>query len=328
MICIDTLQAWAHECGFSEIQFCAADDFDHAKSIVEEQEPLSERRQLRYFPHEDHPWIQSIAVLLWHYLPRTDVGTEESVFVDSYYAASNAAYHAACELECRLTDAGHHAKANVAYPAKEAALRAGMGVIGKNSLLITPENGSRVVIILMATDLYVPVKRDLRACDKSTTSCLDCGRCAKACPTGAIDEKGMSHPEKCLRNFMMEGVVIPEHLRKRIGMKLLGCDICQRVCPMQPVFSPTPKRLAYPLSGFITDDSSVFSASVSKLATEIGRNTARPQRIRAQVAILAGNSKNPEYLPVLRAWSNSPFEAVRIHALWAISQIELEDANT
>ena len=328
MISIETLHTWACECGFSDIRLCAPDGFEHAKEIVDHQPTLSERHQLRFFPKEDHSWIQSLAVLLWPYLPPTDTGAENNLFVDSYYEASNAAYHAARELETRLIQAGHLAKANVSYPAKETALRAGLGVIGKNSLLITPEYGSRVVIILMATDLPVPIYQKQHASQTSCASCLDCGRCAKACPAGAIDERGMSHPEKCLRNFMLEGVVIPEHLRKKIGMRMIGCDICQRVCPMQPQFSRHLAKSPYLLRHFITEDAAQFSSSVSNLADEIGRNAARPQRIRAQAALLAGNSGNPAYLPVLRLWSDSSFEAVREHALWAISQIELADSDT
>ena len=84
----------------------------------------------------------------------------------------------------------------------------------------------------------------------------------------------------------------------------------------------------FQLSDFVTNDSQAFSRSFALLAQEIGRNVARPQRVRAQAAILAGNSKDPVYLPVLHAWAQLPFDAVREHALWAIEQIELANRNT
>lgn len=84
-------------------------------------------------------------------------------------------------LEAQLTEAGHFAKANVSYPAREAALRAGMGVIGQNGMLITPEYGSRFVIILMATDI-VHTAPD---CGEHG-GCLHCGRCAKAALRGRL----------------------------------------------------------------------------------------------------------------------------------------------
>ena len=67
---------------------------------------------------------------------------------------------------------------------------------------------------------------------------------------------------------------------------------------------------------------------VSLLANEIGRNAARPQRVRAQAALLAGNSGNPAYLPVLNQWAQAPFDAVREHALWAIRQIKSKMSDT
>ncbi|MBQ7887779.1 MAG: epoxyqueuosine reductase [Clostridia bacterium] len=243
--------------------------------------------------------------------------------MDSYYQASNAAYHAARTLESSVLDAGCFAKGNVSYPAKEAAIRARMGRIGLNSLLITPKYGSRVVIILMVTGIEIPQA----PVGYAPQTCLECGKCAKACPSGALGERGMSHPERCLRNFMMEGVVVPDELRAKIGMRLIGCDICQRVCPLQSN-APEKREEPYLLRSFITEDAAAFSSAVSKLAEEIGRNAARPQRVRAQAALLAGNAKDKTYLPVLYQWAQSPFEAVREHALWAIKQIEFAGDNT
>ncbi len=319
----DTLILWAQEAGFAKAALCRADGFVQAQQIVQGQEELRERRQLHFFPKEDDPQIESLAVLLWPYVPaRQPIG--EQLFIDSYYTASNAAYHAAKSLEARILGKGVFAKANVAYPAKEAALRAGLGVIGKNSLLITPEFGSRVVIILMATGIPVSSQSSPAL---SNSSCLNCGRCSTVCPSGAIDEHGMSHPERCLRNYMMEGIIVPESLRAKMGMNLLGCDACQRVCPMQTIHASEQEN-TYLLSSFLTNHAESFSNHVSELSGLIGKNAARPQRIRAQAALLAGNSRNRAYLPVLQSWAESPFEAVRIHAKWAIEQIELPANRT
>lgn len=312
-----TLRAWALEAGFAEAALCSAADFEDERRIVEHQPPLAERRQLRFSPNQDDSETRSLAVLLWPYVPVSMAGGG-TVFVDSYYFASNAAYHAARALEARMRAAGCHVRANVSYPAREAALRAGLGVIGKNGLLITPRFGTRVVIILLATNI---VADSIPA--KETAECLNCGRCAQACPGKAIDAQGMSHPERCLRNEMMEGVIVPEARRKKMGMHLIGCDICQRVCPMQPHFMPA-EEARFTLDQFMTADETAFSQTVKRLAEHIGRNAARPQRVRAQAALLAGNRKCAADLPVLRKWAESPFEVVRAHALWAIEQIEAE----
>ena len=319
-----TLRVWAEELGFAKAALCPATAFEQARQAVSRQAPLAERRQLRFEPEEDDSRTKSLAVLLWPYAP-PHLTQGEMLFVDSYYPASNLAYHAAKKLEERLTAAGCFAKANVSYPAKEAAVRAGLGRIGRNSLLITPEFGTRVVIILIATDIACdPVEKE--SCGEEM-GCLGCGRCAAACPSGAMNQQGLAHPERCLRNFMMEGNVTPEPLRKRMGMRLLGCDICQRVCPMQPDLAHTVP-IEIRLDELVTADQSAFSETVSRLGALIGRNAARPQRVRAQAALLAGNSGNAAYLPVLREWAQSPFEAVREHAVWAMEQIKLADGGS
>ena len=309
------LRCWALEAGFGALALCPADGFEEALLRVRAQAELPERRQLRFFPQQDLPWAKSLAVLLWPYAPAA-LPAEGEVFVDSYYRASNAAYHAARALEARLTDAGVRAQANVSYPAREAAVRAGLGIIGQNGLLISPQLGTRTVIILMATEL--PAPREGRR--QPDGPCLRCGRCARACPGGAIDALGMSHPERCLRNFMMEGTVVPEPLRERMGMRLLGCDVCQRVCPMQPAMAQEACSVA--LGSLVTGDEAQFSQTVRGLAQVLGKNVARPQRLRAQAALLSANAHRTQDIPVLRTWAQSPFEAVRVHAQWALEQLE------
>ena len=314
---LDNVSAWAKELGFVQTGICSMAEFAAQKQIVACQPPLKERRQLRFEPEADLPWASALLVLLWAYDQAPIYEDSEHVFIDNYYYASNQAYCAAKELAFRLEAAGYRAEANVPYPAKSAAVRTGLGVIGDHGLLITPQYGSRVVIILMATDAVFFENEDLTA-DKG---CLHCGRCIKACPTGALGCSGMEHPEKCLRNYMLEGSVVPEESRALMGMKMIGCDACQRVCPLQPETEKQAKT-QFLLNDFVTDDERVFRKSVELLGQQIGRNTARPQRVKAQAALLAGNRKSCGDLAVLRTWSMSDFPAVREHARWAVEEIE------
>lgn len=313
----ETFAALARQAGFGRTSFCSTREFSIERQRVMESPPIDERKQLRFEPEADYPQAKSLAVLLWEYTPAGEEAAD-CVQVDGYYFASNAAYHAARKLEEQVRASGGFAQANVSYPAREAAIRAKMGIIGNNGLLITPEFGTRVVIILMATDIEAE-QQDQAA--EHAGHCLRCKKCAKACPAGAIDSSGMRFPEKCIRNFMMEGVVVPEHLRAKMGRRLVGCDICQRVCPMQPRFAQG-KTLGLRLDELVTLEQTEFSQAIAKLSGEIGRNAARPQRVRAQAALLAGNSRDVKYLPVLREWAKLPFEAVSEHARWAIEQIE------
>ena len=311
------IETYAKALGFAQIGVCSTELFEKQMDTVNAQPELKERRQLRFDPLIEYPWAQAILVLLWPYQQAAMPNDGRTVFVDSYYEASNLAYQAGRKLEEMLCRAGGMAKANVAYPAKAAAIRAGLGVIGDHGLLITPEYGTRVVIILVATDAFSPKHEGMY----SMGSCMHCGKCAKACPVGAIDQDGMTHPERCLRNYMMEGVLVPEEKRELMGMKLIGCDICQRVCPMQQKVD-AEQSYAFTLDDFMDDEEQTFKESVLRLGNLIGKNVARPQRVRAQAALIAGNGGNEKDIHVLREWENSESEAVREHARWAINQIE------
>ena len=119
------LRRCAMELGFADVGLCDASAFDAQRSLVMSQPALSERKQLRFVPQEDDEKIKSIAVLIWPY-EQQRINGGRSVFIDSYYEASNKAYHAAIKLEERLLAEGCFAKANVSYPAKAAAVRAGI----------------------------------------------------------------------------------------------------------------------------------------------------------------------------------------------------------
>ena len=90
---------------------------------------------------------------------------------------------------------------------------------------------------------------------------------------------------------------------------------------MQP---PRPQQRSedIALDRFVTSDAQLFSKSVEELARRVGRNVARPQRVRAQAALLAGNRADRKDLPVLLEWAQSPFAAVREHALYAVRRLE------
>lgn len=106
-----------------------------------------------------------------------------------------------------------------------SAVRAGLGVLGKNGLLIHPKYGSFVFIGEIVTDLTVPGA-------KANGMCIGCGRCAAACPAGAISPEGIDR-ERCLSHITQKkGTLTPEEeTLVRKGNSLWGCDICQEVCP-------------------------------------------------------------------------------------------------
>ena len=128
------------------------------------------------------------------------------------------------------------------------AERAGLGFIGKNTNLITPDFGSWVFLAEVITDLELI--HDVPA----TGQCGVCRRCIEACPTGALNEPYRLDARRCLSYLTIENKgEIPEPFISNMEEWLFGCDICQDVCPYNGHTPPTdepgfsPNRGAGPL---------------------------------------------------------------------------------
>lgn len=123
---------------------------------------------------------------------------------------------------------------NSPVPEVAAALSAGLGAAGDNGLLIHERFGSFVFIGEIVTTLQLPFE------EKEPKTCLHCGRCASACPSGAITEKGVD-PVKCLSAVTQrkgELTLREEELIRESGCAW-GCDVCQNVCPLNKKAEPT-----------------------------------------------------------------------------------------
>ncbi len=107
------------------------------------------------------------------------------------------------------------------------AAQAGLGWIGKHSLLINRDEGSWLWLGEVVT------RAELAPDAPTADHCGTCRRCLDACPTGAIVENLRAvDARKCLSYWNIEQRgPIPEDFHRPMGDWLLGCDICQEVCP-------------------------------------------------------------------------------------------------
>jgi epoxyqueuosine reductase len=106
-------------------------------------------------------------------------------------------------------------------------VRAGLGWIGKNGMLINQTLGSYVFIGELIVDLEIEAKSS-----EATNRCGTCTRCIDACPTGAIVKPFVVDARKCISYLTIEKKTpLTETEKKSLSGWCFGCDICQEVCP-------------------------------------------------------------------------------------------------
>ncbi len=110
-------------------------------------------------------------------------------------------------------------------PLKQAALRAGLGWQGKNSLIINEKYGSFLALGGIVTD--VPLGEENKA---MPNRCGSCRRCQAACPLNGLSTPGALDRQHCLSEIMEEADGDVELIARSQGY-FLECDICQEVCP-------------------------------------------------------------------------------------------------
>jgi len=148
---------------------------------------------------------------------------------DDYHTFIRPLLHELAGFIRSLTDENVRFKACVdSVPLAERALavRAGLGFIGKNHMLIHPALGPQAFLGELVTTLRLEPDEPARA------SCAECRRCIEACPTGALRDDGKLDAARCISYLTIEHAGdIPSELAAKMGDRLFGCDECVLACP-------------------------------------------------------------------------------------------------
>lgn len=139
---------------------------------------------------------------------------------------------------------------------KSWAAEAGLGWIGRNSLLINPEMGSFLILGLVVIDKALDYDEPYAG-----NGCKGCRACIEACPVNAILPDRSIDASRCISALTIEGSEIDYP-----GDSIFGCDICQNVCPFNirtevrsnEIFAILPDFLSLSLKDWLDMDESEF----------------------------------------------------------------------
>jgi epoxyqueuosine reductase len=210
---------------------------------------------------------------------------------------------------------------------RDFARRAGLGWIGKNTMLINKRLGSYCYLGALLVDI------ELESDAPHTAShCGSCTRCLDACPTQAFPTPGVLDARRCISYLTIERrEAIPVDLRAQLDGWIFGCDICQEVCPWNrkaplgsvPELQPRPDLESLDLYDVLRMTEDEFQSRFRGTAL---LRTRRRGLLR-NAALLLGTNGDPAALPALRAALGDPDEMVRDATRWAIERIDKKSAD-
>lgn len=204
---------------------------------------------------------------------------------------------------------------------KALARNAGLGWIGKNTLVLNRQAGSWFFLGEILTDLPLPIQTE-----QPKNHCGSCTACLDICPTQAFAAPYVLNASRCISYLTIEYKgSIPTELRPLIGNRVFGCDDCQLVCPWNRFAKPTAEADFLPRHGL--DNSSLVELFLWTEEEFLEKSAGSPlrragyERWLRNLAVALGNA--PSSIPVLQALKarqTHPSELVREHIAWALEQ--------
>ncbi len=213
---------------------------------------------------------------------------------------------------------------------RELGQLAGLGWIGKNSMLINPVYGSAFFIGSILWNLPLPKDEPFKG-----EYCGQCNRCRANCPTKAIQIDRTLDSNLCLSFLTIENRdQVPPQFHQANANHVFGCDICLQVCPWNHKRKKSEVDPAYHLREsyqpiHLAEELTLTQAQFSQKFTKSAIKRTKWHGYLRNVIIAAGNSGDPDCIPPLEALTQSTDSIHRQHAQWSLHKLkkDLESSN-
>ncbi len=338
------IKAWAIELGFQQVGItdCDTGDADEKletwlnKQYHGEMRYMENNRELRKNPEKLVPGTIRIISVRMDYLDRdhksTDILEEKNKAMISRYTLGRD-YHKV--LRGRLNQLAKKInrgmrEQNFLYRAftdsapifeRHLARKAGIGWIGKNTMLMNQQAGSYFFLGELFTNLPLVVDKPVE-----TSHCGSCTACIDICPTKAIVAPYQLDARKCISYLTIEhkGSIDPA-LRSLMGNRIYGCDDCQLFCPWNKFAKFTNEKDFQPrhnlknadlIELFLWDEKTFLEKTEGSAMRRAGYESWL-----RNIAIALGNAqKSDDVIKALKYRENDQSDIVREHVRWALEK--------
>jgi len=249
------IAAWAKALGFQHLGVSDIDLGQHRQFLQAwldrhfhgEMHYMNRHLDKRFYPEKLVPNTLRVLSVRLNYLSdqiplKERLATPKQAYISRYALGRD--YHKmmrkrlaklASQIEQEIGPFGYRAFVDSAPVLEKAfAEKAGLGWIGKNTLLINQKAGSWFFLGELFTDIPLPID------EVGTAHCGSCSACLDICPTQAIVAPYQLDARRCISYLTIEhSGPIPIELRASMGNRVFGCDDCQIICPWNKFAQPT-----------------------------------------------------------------------------------------
>lgn len=240
------LELGFHSCGISKADFLA-DDANRLNKWLDQNHEAEMAYMRNHFEKRTDPRLlvenaKSIISVLLNYYPEKTLQDDDQYKISKYAYGTDYHFVMKDKLAALLDFIEEQCGKRIARIFVDSApvldrrwaQKSGLGWIGKNTCLITKEQGSFFFIGEIIIDL------DLLADEPIKDYCGSCTKCLNACPTNALIAPNRLDSRKCISYLTIENKNdVPESFKGKFENWIFGCDICQDVCPWNNKTIPT-----------------------------------------------------------------------------------------